>query len=136
MFDELANKFTPEEINKIRLQYNLPLENIKKCHTEDSFELIEVNNETNDCEFLFDSFAEKEQEGVVETVYREEVIITDEYLNEDDEEKMKDDYLFKCFECNLQYKSLNSYEKHLVKKHGKNEQKFICSRKLHFKTSI
>lgn len=43
----------------------------------------------------------------------------------------KDDNAFKCAECNLHYKTLAAYEKHLEKKHGENAEKFICSRKLH-----
>jgi uncharacterized C2H2 Zn-finger protein len=37
---------------------------------------------------------------------------------------------FTCVQCNLNYKTLQAYEKHKEKKHGENAEKFICSREL------
>ncbi|XP_070490842.1 gastrula zinc finger protein XlCGF26.1-like [Chironomus tepperi] len=39
----------------------------------------------------------------------------------------KDENPFRCTECNLHYKTIVAYEKHLEKKHGENAEKFICS---------
>ena len=41
----------------------------------------------------------------------------------------KDENPYRCNECNLHYKTIAAYEKHLEKKHGENAEKFICSRK-------
>lgn len=34
---------------------------------------------------------------------------------------------FQCFDCKLNYKTYQAYEKHLARKHGENSIKFICS---------